>query len=228
MTLHPDDHDPIAERLDAWADEYRGRRTVPGQMLDDARDLVRAAASYHARRARAELAAQAHAHDTTVDRLERQADHLRDLLTAARKVQTEQQALVAEKTRLREEREQHDHEVQVTIGRTLGGWRVADLEEVAYRLRAGGAVDDTPVEMSTHTAKAKVPAPNLVPLVRLAPDTRAERLADTRPTPPAAPAPHPTWQQRATTTLGSPAGLFVTALLGWGAIASVLEAATRW
>lgn len=226
MTLHPDD--PIAARLDDWAREYDGRRTVAGRMLNDARTLVDAAARHHHHLAETRIYQQQQTHEAEVARLERQATQLRDQLAAARKVQTEAQALVAEKTRLQEEREQHDEEVRIQIGRRLGGWQVGDLEECCYRLRTGGATDTTPVEVHDYWIRAKVPAPNLVPLTRPSDETRAERLAESRPAPAPAPTPVPSRGTRVRAALGSPAGLLAVAFFGWGAIASVLEAATRW
>lgn len=59
-----------------------------------------------------------------------------------------------------------------------GGWLLKDLEEIAYRLRLGGAVDTTVVEVWEYGIEAKVPAPDMVHLDPPAaePQTAPERV----------------------------------------------------
>jgi hypothetical protein len=76
----------------------------------------------------------------------------------------ELQEILRGKRSLQEEREREGDDVKVSIDRGVGGWTVADIEEIAYRLRGGGAVDDTPVHLSTTRVVSHVPDPNVVTL----------------------------------------------------------------
>jgi hypothetical protein len=73
---------------------------------------------------------------------------------------------LTEDRKLQEARQAEGDEVRVRIDRALGGWTVADLEEVAYRLRCGGAADDTLIKWAEYSVSALVPAPDLVTLSR--------------------------------------------------------------
>ncbi len=167
--------DPIEQRLADWRASYTDRRTIPRQMVDEADLLIRTAVRAAQYASTVALEQQRVAHQEEVTRLERSLDLARRTAAEAHRIRTEHEALVAEKVRLREEREQDGEEVTVKMTRTLGGWVLGDLEEIAYRLRCGGAVDDTALEWRQHTISANVPAPNLVPLVRPG-ELRAERL----------------------------------------------------
>lgn len=106
---------------------------------------------------------------------EREQSYLETYRTRVRQLE----GALAEKRQLHEEREETGEEVQVKIGRGLGGaWTVGDLEEVIYRLRCGGGTDATPVKITDYTATAKVVAPELVPLVRPS-EAKADRTPPT-------------------------------------------------
>jgi hypothetical protein len=147
------------ERAHQIAESYEGRRTIQAsmvrEMLDLLEDRVTEVEQQHADR----LAGLQAAHLAQVTLLEERVETYK-----ARSQQLG--AALEEKRTLREARERAGEEVQVTIDRSLGGWTVADLEEVAYRLRCGGAVDDTPVKVTDWAASALVPAPDLVRLDR--------------------------------------------------------------
>lgn len=114
----------------------------------------------------AEVAAEARA-DGRIEQAERQVEQHRHTADVLRTRTRQLEEQLAEKRRLYEERQESGEEVQVKIGRSLGGsWTIGDLEEIIYRLRCGGGTDDTPVTVNDYTATAKVVAPNLVPLVR--------------------------------------------------------------
>lgn len=152
-------HDAMAD-LEAWRSRYSNRRTIAYAMLDEVYALANEAIAL------AEAKAEARA-DGRIAELERQREREQSYLETYRTRVRQLEDEVAEKRRLREEREQSGDEVQVHIGRSLGGsWLVSDLEEIAYRLRCGGATDDTPVKVTEYTATAKVVAPELVPLSR--------------------------------------------------------------
>lgn len=147
------------ERLTGLLSEFSTRRSVQAQMVREVAELaagrVAEVEAFHA----AQAAAQA-------EQLERIQERERALHAQVAALHRQ----LDEKRSLREERDEQGEEVQVRIARSLGGaWRVGDLEEIAYRLRCGGAVDDTAVKVTEHTATALVPAPDLVPLSRPTP-----------------------------------------------------------
>lgn len=154
--------------------EYAGRRSAAAEVVRRVAEVAVGHAAEADRRAQQLVETLTAGQIAVVDRLEKQ-------LADSRETTSGLMAALDEKRALREERSQDGEEVKVTIGRSQGSWKVGDLEEVAYRLRCGGAVDDTPVKVTEYTAAALVPAPNLVPL------TRPDRV----PPPPERPAPLP-------------------------------------
>jgi hypothetical protein len=163
-------------RLTALLEEYAGRRSAAAELVRQVADLAVGHAAEADRNARALIVTLNTRQDMAIESLERQLDQ-------AREHNRTLQAQLDDKRRLVEERKAatSGEEVQVTIGHSLGSWQVADLEEVAYRLRCGGAVDETPVKVTEWAAAALVPAPNLVPLTR----------PDRTPPPPERPTPLP-------------------------------------
>lgn len=159
-------------RLTGLLEEYTGRRSASAEVVRQVADIAVGYATEADRRAEQAVADAATAHAAIVERLEDQATAQRDQIARLTD-------LLEEKRKLREAREKAGEEVQVTIDRTLGGWTVADLEEIAYRLRCGGAIDDTTVKLTDYTATALVPAPDLVRLDRPTPT----RQPDPRPAP---------------------------------------------
>lgn len=143
-------------RLTELLEEYAGRRSAAAQLVRDVADLAVGYAAESDRRAHAAIEAATGGQQVAFERLEQQLEKSRDHAKWLR-------AELDEKRRLTEERDAQGEEVQVTIGRSQGGWKVADLEEVAYRLRCGGAVDETPVKVAEWKMSALVPAPNMVP-----------------------------------------------------------------
>jgi hypothetical protein len=135
--------------------KYRDKRTIGWQLLDDCIQLVESTVAEND-------AYQAGRLDETQADNERLREHLASARAQVKKLADE----LSEKRTLREERERQGDEVKVSIDRSLKGWQVSDLEEIAYRLRCGGAVDETPVKVTDYTASALVPAPDLVRLER--------------------------------------------------------------
>ena len=161
------DWDTFDARLARCVSNYADRRTIQAHMV---RDIAELAYGYVAEqlasvdRERAmEREAQVAKLEGVIQRLEEHQKVLRS--TNARLTKALDEAL-DEKRTIREEREaaRGDGDTQVTIRTDHHGWTVAHLEEVAYRLRSGGAVDDTPVDVDQHRAVADVPAPNTVTL----------------------------------------------------------------
>ena len=151
--------DAYDAQLTALLEEYAGRRSVAAELVRQVADLAVGHAAEADRRADQRVETLTAGHAAVIERLEERTEIYKTLVEQLKTTLTEKRTLL-------EERAQQGEEVKVTIGRSLGGWQVADLEEVAYRLRCGGAFDETPVKVTDWTASALVPAPNLVPLTR--------------------------------------------------------------
>lgn len=148
------------DRLAQLRRRYDGTRSMARVAIAEAIDLAEQCVRD------AELAEGARA-DGRIQELDRYRENEQRVLESLREQNRQLHAVLAEKRRLNEEREENGEEVQVKIGRSLGGsWLIGDLEEIVYRLRCGGATDETPVKITDYTATAKVVAPELVPLVR--------------------------------------------------------------
>jgi hypothetical protein len=150
------------EQLEAIRQRYRDKRTLGYRLADDCVAMATAAIVEDRARCEAQLELAARYHQGTrdlADTLKRRIDQLegwREL--------KETRSSAAKVTGYED-----PGQVHVALGREGPNrtWTVADLEEVAYRLRCGGAVDDTPVSGVLNTISATVPAPNLVHLHQL-------------------------------------------------------------
>lgn len=148
------------DRLEHLRRRYEGTRSTARVAIAEAIELAGQAIRD------AELVEAARA-DGRIAEAERWREREQSYLETYRKRVRQLEDELAEKRRLREEREESGNEVQVKIARGLGGaWTIADLEEIVYRLRCGGGTDDTPVKVTEYTATANVVAPELVPLTR--------------------------------------------------------------
>lgn len=144
------------EELYAIRDRYQNKRTLGYALVDSCLKLVDSAMLEERARWSGKL-------EQALEEVGRE----RKTLDRVREDNKRLRASLEEKTVLREARTRDgDEEVRVTIDRSLGGWCVSDLEEVAYRLRSGGAEDETPVKITDYSITANVPAPNLIPLTR--------------------------------------------------------------
>lgn len=173
--------DGYNQALTALLEQYAGRRSAAAHLVREVADLAIGHAAEADRRAERLIEQATAAHTAIVAKLEADANQLHEhnrTLTRA----------LDERRTIREVREEaaspEDTDVVITNG--YHGWTVAGLEEVAYRLRCGGAVDVTPVEVEKSRATATVPAPNLVPLSR--PEQR-EPAVEAVATPQAVPTP---------------------------------------
>lgn len=166
----PDPWDTFANRLEVTLRNYADRRTIQAHMIRDVAELAYGYVDEQLAAPQAERDAQVQRLVGVIERLERRTE-----IYQTRTKQLER--ALSEKRTIREEREaaRQDAETDVTISNGYGGWTVAGLEEIAYRLRSGGAVDDTPVEIDKSRAVASVPAPNMVTLTA---PTTAQLAAD--------------------------------------------------
>lgn len=155
-----------------WRDRYTGRRTVSWQMLHDAEVLVRDAI---AREREQELRQAKIERDYELERREREAERVkveyerredrlrRQLAEAEAKIA----AMSPRMTLMREERETvEDGTVVRLLAPTVPSygdksnprpWRLGELEDVTYRLRIGGATDETEVRFKWDAIEACVP-----------------------------------------------------------------------
>lgn len=155
---------PHRRELEAWRDEYAKRRGLVRDMLYEAVTLVRDAVEWAERDADRKVALAEERAAGRVEQAQREADRQREECEGARRHAKTLQSMLDEKRALRDERKRDGEEVKVTVGRDYRGWWLSDLEEVAYRLRMGGAVDDTPIEVGEYWISANVPDPNMVSL----------------------------------------------------------------
>lgn len=141
--------------IEKWRGTYKDRRSVNHMLLRDAEALITAGVSEAAAWYGGQLA---------LEREQRIA--CAESLVLARDARDAAVLELREGRKLYQTTDRTADEglVAITVARGISGWTVADLEEAAYRLRCGGAEDETPVEMDQHAAKAVVPAPNLIPL----------------------------------------------------------------
>lgn len=147
---------PTAD-LDRWRDRYVGRRTVPYEMLTEARALVEAGVGQASAFYAGQLATSQQMLVAAQDSLERarlEAEALRGERALHETRRPAQRPTGFEQEGL----------VELTVARGLPGWTIADLEEAAYRLRCAGGTDDTRVDMSNTSATSIVPFPGSVPL----------------------------------------------------------------
>lgn len=163
--------EPVTKMLAGWRESYTGRRTVPEQMVRELESIVETAfwvqRSNHEdelRRVRQEchedLRKELAKKRSEITRLQGLCDSRRET------IETQQKTLEAYQAPLKEKRKLDEDTVRITIDQRLGGWEVGDLEDIAYRLRSGGATDHTPIDWQTSAIHCNVPAPNLVPLHR--------------------------------------------------------------
>lgn len=157
------DWDTFDARLTRCVQGYADRRTIHANMV---RDVAELAYGYVSEKVAAPDREQAIQREAQVAKLEGVIERLEGQLATAREHRDFYRRQAAEKRTIREEREaaRGDGDTQVTIRTDQHGWTVAQLEEIAYRLRSGGAVDDTPVDVDQRRAVAHVPAPNTVTL----------------------------------------------------------------
>jgi YD repeat-containing protein len=155
-----------------WRDRYAGRRTVAWQMLADAEVLVRDAIAREREQERRQATTE---HAWELERRERavelaegwheqQLDRLRRELAEAR---LKIDSMSPRQTLMREERETvEDGTVVRLLAPTVPSygdkssprpWMLGELEDVAHRLRMGGADEGTEVRFKRDAIEACVP-----------------------------------------------------------------------
>lgn len=154
-----DEWETFTWKLERTLANYAGRRSIQSHMIREVAEL-----------AYGHVAEVVNPRDTACDeqlqRLVGVIERLEDRVEVYRGRTVQLEEALSEKRTIREEREaaREEGETDVVISNGYVGWTVAGLEEIAYRLRSGGAIDDTPVEVSQSHARASVPAPNVVTL----------------------------------------------------------------
>lgn len=207
------------QRLADLRARYADRRTVARQLLDEALALVDSTVI--------ELQA---AHDAQLTELARQhgaqlaqaENRLREVEGRATRAQDRVRELEAMRTNLRESRETIDDGVLVKFpnprtymrsgdeakwGRP---WVLSELETLCFRLRVGGATDDTEVRTKSDHTEATIPFPEMA---LTAPEPKPETATTAQP-------PVRWWKQRAAAAaacvLLGIALQYVVSLLGGG------------
>lgn len=144
---------------------YTGRRPVADTLLGEFDAILDNADAEMLEIIKAKEHDIALEYEGRIRQAEKREDDARNL---AEKFRVNNEALreaAREKRVLREARKRDGSDVEVTIGREYdSSWTIADLEEIAYRLRAAGGTDDTEVKSTTQTFTASVPDPNVVTL----------------------------------------------------------------
>lgn len=139
--------------LDEIQGRYRDKRSVAYRLLGEVLEVARSAV--------AEAEGRADGRIVEVERYHQSTKDLADVLR--RRV-----AQLEDQRRLVDDRFEHGPDAaQVSIRHALNdgqGWTVAELEEVAYRVRTGGGTDETRVKVTDSHAVAVVPAPYMVDL----------------------------------------------------------------
>lgn len=167
-----------AERLAEWRQTYTDRRTIPWEMLKAAEAIL----EWGVRDAERSANVAVHRAEAKLEEAHAETERVRESLTSnietLRKHRDMLQRQIDEKRTIAETRSKEGDEVRVQIARPdWKGWQIADLEEIAYRLRCGGAVDETPVKIDSREASALVPAPDLVKLESPRHVTPSEKVA---------------------------------------------------
>lgn len=152
------DWDTFTSRLERRLKDHAGRRTINAGMI---RDVAQEAYGYVAE----QLAAPQAERDDQLVKLEGVVERLEKRLHDQSATIRAQADLLDEKRTIREARSKaDDDQVEVTFANGYTGWTVEGLEEIAYRLRLGGAVDDTKVSITDSRATGLVADPTLVQL----------------------------------------------------------------
>lgn len=157
-----------------WRDRYTNRRTVSHQMLNDAEALVRDAITrereLEIREAKSQREFALERRERAVEMAEKRGEWEKDRLRReVAELQAKVENLSSRRTLMREERETVE---QGTVVRLLAPteplswspdnnqvrpWMLGEIEEVAHRLRIGGATDSTELRFERDAIEACVP-----------------------------------------------------------------------
>lgn len=147
--------------LARWRDKYTNRRTVPWEMLDEAESIIRSEMSRERRVAKVEANQEVMRLEAKCAHFEEMAEIRQGTIDTMRRTIEMQDKRLQEGAFLHEERQRQEDDVVVRITNGFKGWTVADLEEIAYRMRAGGADDKTKVKIDDHTVSCALIFPDL-------------------------------------------------------------------
>lgn len=144
---------PYHEQFERLREAYSQRRGLVPEMLEEADRVLQAAIEYE----RAQCEAEVTQARSEIDR------QVKLRFDAQRQTEKAIEAYSSQ-TSLFETRTKSGDLVKVKMDKHRDQWTVADIEEVAYRLRMGGATDDSPIKLESGYMIGLVPDATMVKL----------------------------------------------------------------
>lgn len=144
---------PYHEQFEQLRDAYSQRRGLVPEMLGEADRVLQQAIQYERGLC-----------DAAVAQARSEADRQVKLRIDAQRRAEKAIEHFSSQTSLFETRAKSGDLVKVKMDKHRDQWTVADIEEVAYRLRMGGATDDSPVKLESGYMLGLVPDATLVKL----------------------------------------------------------------
>lgn len=152
-------------RLRDIQDRYRDRRGLVQELLPQCISLVESAYEAANKEAAEQITRMEGVCEGRVSEANRRFDKEREERRHAEEKYTEILTAMNAKRAFREERKKTDEEVKIQLRKDYADdWSIKDIEEVAYRLRMAGGVDDTEVKLSEYYITSHVPDPNMIRL----------------------------------------------------------------
>jgi hypothetical protein len=154
--------------LDSLTYEYKGRRPAAETLLNQFQNILVEAEEFIGRReTEIEDAARERADAYAKGRIAQAEREAQKARADAKEDRESYEAILDaynNQRQVKETRDSDGEKVSIRISNGVNLWSVANLEEVAYRLRLAGADDDTPITLDRTTVAAKVPDPNMITL----------------------------------------------------------------
>jgi hypothetical protein len=164
LTEAPDYAAHHYERLHTLAEQFRQRRTVEAQFVARVCSLVDSLVAELRAEYAGRVAGMEAAHEAALTRLQDKVDQV----TAERDAATARHQAVVEGRRLQATTsvDEYNGNTNVLIRRADNSgdnvWTLAELEEIAHRLRQGGGTDDTLIITRRDSMGAVIEAPEMV------------------------------------------------------------------
>lgn len=158
---------PYYEQLERLRDAYSQRRGLVPEMLYEAEKIMGAALEYKDAQCQGR-----------VDEAHRETDRQTKWRLDAEERLREAQQQIRSDHELREYRTQDGVSAKVAFS-LPGHWQVSHLEEIAYRLRCGGATDDSPVKIDNGQIRGWVPDASVVRLDLTKQSTQVQKTSPT-------------------------------------------------
>lgn len=203
--------DTFTAKLERLLGDYAERRTIQAHMIRDVAKLAYGHIAEQLAQPQTERDAQVAKLEGVIERLEKRYAERGDTIRRL-------DAALEEKRSIHEARSKaDDDQVEVTFTNGYKGWTVEQLEEIAYRLRLGGATDDTRVDITAHSAKGLVVDPTLVQLDVRRHDTAPQPLRVDPPGNDRTPdgLPHAPWMPGRLAVLGAALAAVATLIVRW-------------